>query len=342
MSRTWPKLPATTGIGSLPHHNIDAALAFSFRTEIPFLPQIPIRNPWEFMIAQALEGIPGLEMDRDGVAQLNVGVWAGRTKAFNERLLHAFTTTGDPEAFSGFEPSAAASSSWQPFLWELQERKSRFAKIQLAGPLTSQWALRLSDGTNTDKHPDIGAQIFRLVLARSLAMSRRLQTEKIQPILFFDEPGLYGLSPSNPRHVLGMQELKLTIQMLRKEGVIVGLHCCSNTHWKWILSLGLDVISIDTTLSLASLLDEEKDLDAYLADGGRLSLGVVPTTREPSRTQGLKAEELYAAVKTALGSRVSILQNAFLTPACGLALHSPSEAEHILETLLAFRRLCSV
>ena len=33
----------------------DAALAFSFSMDVPFLPQIPIRNPWEYMIAQALE-----------------------------------------------------------------------------------------------------------------------------------------------------------------------------------------------------------------------------------------------------------------------------------------------
>lgn len=36
----------TTAIGSLPHHNVDAALAFSFQLGIPFLPQIPIRNSW--------------------------------------------------------------------------------------------------------------------------------------------------------------------------------------------------------------------------------------------------------------------------------------------------------
>ena len=339
-SVNWPLTPTTTGIGSLPHHNIDAALAFSFRTDIPFLPQIPIRNPWEFMIAQALEGMPGLEMDRDGVAQLRVDVWAGRSKAFNERLLAAFASAADPDAFAAFEPSAAASSSWQPFLWELQERKAAFAKVQLAGPLTSQWALRLNDGTSTDKHPEIGAQVFRLVLARALGMCRRLQEGKIQPILFFDEPGLYGLSPANPRHVLGLQELKLTVQMIRKAGVIVGLHCCSNTNWRAVLSLGLDVVSIDTALSLPSLQSEEADLRTFLQNGGRLSLGVVPTARDVEKTHAVSAVELLDELKSVLGKRLDLLRSSLLTPACGLALHSPAEAEHILATLLEFRRLC--
>ena len=74
--------PPTTGIGSLPHHNADAALEHSFRMGIPFLPQIPIRNPWEFMIAQTLEGLPGLQADADGSVTLNTDIWLSRASAF--------------------------------------------------------------------------------------------------------------------------------------------------------------------------------------------------------------------------------------------------------------------
>ena len=64
------QLPQTTAIGSLPHHNADAALEYSFRHGIPFLPQMPVRNPWEYMIPQALEGLPGLEVSREGASYL--------------------------------------------------------------------------------------------------------------------------------------------------------------------------------------------------------------------------------------------------------------------------------
>src|SRR5215210_6594470 len=75
--------PLTTAIGSLPHHNIDSALAFSFQASIPFLPQIPIRNPWEFMIAQALDGMPGLQVDEDGAVSLNYDIWNSRAHSLN-------------------------------------------------------------------------------------------------------------------------------------------------------------------------------------------------------------------------------------------------------------------
>ena len=97
-----PRKVATTGIGSLPHHNIDAALAFSFQTSIPFLPQIPIRNPWEYMIAQALEGIPGLIVEKDGAVSIDIDVWTGRMRAFDERLSNSFNSANSDFRFMNF------------------------------------------------------------------------------------------------------------------------------------------------------------------------------------------------------------------------------------------------
>ena len=332
---------ATTGIGSLPHHNIDSALAYSFLHGIPFLPQIPIRNPWEFMIPQALEDLPGLTVERDGATLLNPEIWASRTAALNERLATAFRTGKDsPQAFEAFEPSAATSSSWQAFLWELQEAGKKIAKIQIAGPMTCQWVLRLTDGSGLDKFPDISSQIFRLVLARSLAMTRRLQAAGITPVLYLDEPGLYAYSAANPRHLATIQELKLMVQTLRKEGVIVGLHCCSNTDWKSVLAMDLSYLSIDTNLSLENLLSSASEqLPGFIKRGGRLSLGVIPTGRS-SALHSLDAKELFEGLKSKLLQGLGdpklvaqILRQAIYTPACGLALHSIADAELISETL---------
>ncbi len=339
------KTPATTGIGSLPHHNIDAALAFSFQHDIPYLPQIPIRNPWEFMIAQATEGLPGLEVQAGGTVVLDLDVWLGRSKAMNERLLAAYAAEAKPEAFEAFEPSSATSSGWQPFLWELEERGSKIAKVQIAGPLTSQWSLRLKDGSSPDKHPEIATQIFRLVLARAIAMVRRLRSGGIQPVIYFDEPGLYGLTRSNPRHTLGLQELRVHVQALKKEGALVGLHCCSNTEWKPILELGLDILSIDTALSLDPLLSAPES-EQFIRSGGRFSLGVIPTSKEGAGAPDVHS--LFSALMDTFQRRWSgktdlakkAIGDAFLTPACGLAFQSAAEAEMILAALQEFRALC--
>lgn len=341
---------STTGIGSLPHHNVDAALAYSFRMGVPFLPQIPIRNPWEYMVAQALEGLPGLQADRDGMVTLNPDIWLSRSRELNQKLAEAFSKSpSDKEAFSDFEPSPAISSCWQPFLWELNENRVHLAKIQIAGPMTAQWALRLKGGGSIEKYPDLSTQIFRLVLARALAMARRVQAEGAQPVLYLDEPGLYGFSASNPKHMLGLQELRLLIQTLRKEGILVGLHCCSNTDWNAVLSLDLNYLSLDTDLSLRNLIATAGDsLTDFVRAGGRLSLGVIPTARSPV-LQSLDVQSLFAQLLDSFSEHWSgkpelvrkVMSEAIYTPACGLALHTVADAELILEALNEFYDFCA-
>ncbi len=331
----------TTGIGSLPHHNVDTALDFTFKFGIPFLPQIPIRNPWEFMIPQALEGLPGLQVDREGIATLNLTVWESQSHILAQKLEKAFRSN-QKDAFEAFEPSSATSSCWQPFLWEIQEREIPVAKIQIAGPLTAHWALKIKEGSRPDQHPELVNQIYRLVLARALAMVNRMISSSIQPILFLDEPGLYGLTLNQPKSVMSLQELKLMIQTLKKAGAIVGLHCCSNTAWESVLNLGMDILSIDTSLSLSAALSTQggTSLKAYVQNGGSLALGVIPTTRT-SALQTLQAELLAQDLReqflSAWGNTTDladrILEKSFFSPACGLAFQSTSDVELILEKL---------
>lgn len=345
MTTTARILSGTTGIGSLPHHNADAALEFSFEFSIPFLPQIPIRNSWEFMVPQALEGLPGFQVERDGSFYLDPDVWAGRFRSFNERLLNAFARASEPDAFESFEPSAAVSSCWQPFLWEVEERGVKAAKIQIAGPLTCQWSLRLKDQSSVESLPDLPSQIFRLVLARAIAMGRRLRSAGAQPLIFLDEPGLYGLNPAAPRHLLGLQELKLVIQALKKEGFQVGLHCCSNTHWASLLTpdMSLDFLSIDTEHSLSSLLEEKSALEGFVRRGGRLSLGIIPTSsKSETRLDALESASLIKNTRKLLEGSIGklseqVMRDALFTPACGLALHTPEEAELVKSLLLGSR-----
>jgi hypothetical protein len=299
------------------------------------------------MIPQALDDLPGLRVEQDGQTSLSEEIWTSRAAMTNERLARAFQSSkSDLHAFEAFEPSASTSSSWQAFLWELQERRQKIAKIQLAGPMTCQWTLRLSDGTSADRHADISSQIFRLVLARALAMTRRLQASDVTPILFLDEPGLYAYSSSNPKHVATFQELKLMVQTLRKEGVVVGLHCCSNADWRSILTMELNYLSLDTNLSLGSLLTAaQQELVSFLDRGGRLALGVIPTGRSPA-LKSLNARDLYVDLKAQLLAGLEsetrlrqVLSEALYTPACGLALQSIPDAELISDTLQEFFKL---
>ncbi len=338
----------TTGIGSLPHHNVDSALEFSFSHELPYLPQIPIRNPWEFMIPQALEGIPGLQADGEGSVSIALDVWAGRLQAFQGRLDLAFSRVGeDPYALESFEPSPAASSCWQPFLFELEERGIKRAKVQIAGPLTSQWSLRSQDHTSLDLHPELGTQVFRLVLARALAMARRLRLVGVEPVIFLDEPALFSLDLNQIKHRLAFEELRILVQTLKKESIHVGIHCCSDTDWKAVLSLGINTLSIDAELSLTRLLSQKQALESFLHQGSNLSLGVIPTTGQNRFRVWAEPELLWDALtqklELALGHELTqkMIASSWWSPSCGLALMTPEDAEECRTALKRWSQIVS-
>lgn len=345
-----PRGPLTTEIGSLPYHNVDTAIEHAFQMKIPFLPQIPIRHHREFMLPQALDLLPGLLYDTNGIATLNIDEWHNGTGALQKKLDYAFemSKSNPYKAFDYFEPLSSTWSSWQPFLWELRERNIRTAKIQIAGPFTCQWGIRFSDQTTSEQHPDITSQILQLVLARSLAMSLKLKSMGITPVIFLDEPALSLLNQTNPRHSLALQELKLVIQSLKKERTLVGLHCCCNTDWKTVLSLDLDILSIDVNISLLSLLDTGKSIHDFLANGGHLSLGVIPTVVDTSENKMSDPKELFQSLLNALEANRSafpfstkeLLEKTIFTPACGLALHKTEQAHSILHDLLDFINIC--
>lgn len=54
----WPPL-ATTGIGSLPHHSVQAAIDFALSFDIPFLPELPQLGADEWMVRTSLSPVGG-------------------------------------------------------------------------------------------------------------------------------------------------------------------------------------------------------------------------------------------------------------------------------------------
>jgi hypothetical protein len=327
-----PRL-ATTGIGSLPHSQGELGLQLALQLDVPFLPELPTGNPGEFMMASALEGLPGLSFDEQGMCTVDRAGWEKGAAAFGAQL-DAALRTGE---LSAFEPSPVARRAWRPFLWEIQNRRLALAKAQLAGPATVRWGTQLSTGGVVVDDAAVDRQVYRLLLARSLAMVKALRAAGATPLFYLDEPGLYALDVGDGRHLLNLQEIRLLVVALQREGALVGLHCCGNTTWEALLGLGLDLLSFDVHLSLAALLDVPGPLEAFLSGGGALSLGMVPTDVGQDTSVPALVQAARAALVAVLGEAPTrqALQHAVLTPACGLALRTVPDAERIVEQLRA-------
>lgn len=330
---------ATTGIGSLPHTQLELGLQMAFQVEIPYLPQLPAGNPAELMIPQALEGLPGLCADAEGMCTVNVSDWERERDRFGESIEKALSS-GEVAAF---EPTPQASRAFRPFLWEVEHRKLALAKVQLAGPATVRWVTRLQDGRPASEVAALDQQIFRLLLVKSLALVKAVRRSGATPILFLDEPGLFQLQARNPRHFVVLQELKVLVQALQKEGAMVAVHCCGNTDWAALFGLGLDLVSVDARLSLDAVLEDREAFLRFLYTGATLSLGIIPTDLSSAYDVEVLVESIEASLRATLKSEEafqSVLARCLLTPACGLAMRSVGEAGRIFdEVRLAQRKL---
>jgi len=91
-TRVLPPL-ATTGIGSLPHTQLELALQQAFQVDVPYLPQLPRNRSAEFMIPQALDGLPGLRWDEEGQCRVNLNEWRRGAPALDRRLDRALAGT---------------------------------------------------------------------------------------------------------------------------------------------------------------------------------------------------------------------------------------------------------
>ena len=333
---------ATTGIGSLPHTQLELGLQMALQLDLPYLPQLPQGEPRELMIPSVLDGLPGLSVDAEGQCLVELEAWRAGRDAFHARLEAALTTS----ELAGFEPGPLACRAWQPFLFEIETRKLPFAKVQLAGPATARWVTRTSDGRPASDLTDLDQQLFRLVMAKALAMVRAVRRAGATPVIFLDEPGLYALDPGRVQHLVVLKELSLLVRSLQREGALVGLHCCGNTRWPSVLALGLDVLSLDARLSLDAALEDRAAWLAFVASGATLSLGIVPTDLASS----YRLEELCDSVEASLRATAppgvpfeALLSRMWLTPACGLGMRTVPDAERLMGELKeAQRRLKAV
>src|SRR5512140_1831594 len=328
---------ATTGIGSLPHTQLELGLQMALQVDIPYLPQLPAGNPAELMIPQAREGLPGARFDEEGMATIDLAAWSAAKDEFGMKIERALQV----DDLTELEPSATASRAFRPFLWEVQSRKLALAKVQIAGPATVRWVARTEGGGPASEVPELDRQIFRLILAKALALTKAVRKAGATPILYVDEPGLYALDPADAAHVVVLQELKMLVLALQRDGALVGLHCCSNTAWSALLSLGLDLLSLDVRLSLDAMLEDAAAFRRYLATGAGLSLGIIPTNVGQDYSVDELVDSVEASLTGTLGKAsrfAEVLARCVLTPACGLGMRGAIDAERIFEQLREAQR----
>ena len=294
-----------TGVGSLPHLDpVDAAFFVLDTTTIPYLPQLPNRNPAERMLPQWGDGLCGCGF-ADSELGLAYGVPAGDRTA----------------ALVGYDT-----------LLTMLPPDTEVLKTQVTGPVTLAMAmLAAGHPGGPDLFECLNSQLLQRVNDHVASISERLPDTEI--ILMLDEPALSGLmTRSFPlehdtvRSLLG--------SMVGGLNVRPGIHCCGPTDWELVASLNPAWLSWDIDALGPHFDDAHEAVAAATGTGTRIMWGVAPVS------MGSPPRDLVSRLQRAMGTLVmggadmaSLVSSALYSPACGLAGLTEGQAEVVARTV---------
>lgn len=333
-------LPAAgvTGIGSLPHTDPVAAVAFVARhsPQIPFWPQLPQRGPQEYMLLQLLTPFRDL-LQQESPARINVR--PGQLDNFRRRLAHVDATFNTATAAGFYTFERACHDGIFP--------QARLLKGQLSGPLTLARCLYTAAGDVG--HPFIDASTLVDELTAYLCRLATWQVERLarfgKPVLIFvDEPTLaFEVTDS-----AALAYLRRVLDAIRHAGAWTGIHCCALGATTPLFAAAPDLISFDAYHELELVLTAP-ELPAFLDRGGTLALGLVPTLLDLSTfsPEAMLARWVAAAIGLNFDPQ-QLLRRTLITATCGLGL-LPLEAAQMnfvqarrLAQLLQFQEAPSI
>lgn len=324
-----------TGVGGLPHMDparaVDDVLA-AF-PEVPYAPGLPNRGAFEQIVWNDARTLPGLEVVE---GRLVVDLGADHSEAM-ERIYLDFVE-GDaalygpmPETYSG--------------LLELVSRDlspAVLVKAQVTGPVT--FGMQVVD---RDKRPILYDEAYADLLGKMLALRARAVEERLiatgvpETLVVLNEP--YWASLGSTVVPVSDETVRLAfedIASLVRGGL--GVHCCSNTDWTFVMDLDPAVISLDAYQTATEFLLYAERAAAYLERGGIVAWGVVPADA------GLFAEETeaslvgrMAAIRASMAEYVDpalLVRQSLITPSCGIKFANEEEAGRIQRTASAVAR----
>jgi len=319
-----------SGVGSLPHADPARAVEDVLRLcpDLPYAPTLPNISPFESIIWHDSEFLPGR------VIQGNK-LYVDRSIDFSQEMEQIYLDYMEQDT-----SRYAASPEYGSGYYEISDRDLSSvwcAKCQVTGPVT--FGLTISD---QDRRPlAYDAQYFDM-LSKMLALRARWYESLMQKtgaprtLVVVDEPYLAALGSSVMQVTPEMVASALAdISSLIEGGI--GIHCCSNTDWGFLMSLNPAVISLDAYGTSREFLLYRDQIKTYLESGGIIAWGVVPAELDKFNLESVETLwQRYLSIRKELEPVVGndlFDAQAIITPSCGLRLADVPGAVRIMETV---------
>lgn len=325
-----------TGIGSVPFKDADQAVDLILKhvPNIPFWPQLAKRDLREGMVAQYSENLPCLKVTDDGVF-FDPRDTDSQLETFYEKII-----TQDVEHFMISEQCAQGLYAFREKLGRISLDGIAAVKCHVTGPYTFAGSLNNDKGVSL-VYDDIMLQAIVKGLVMKALWQIRLFKQFGKPIvIFFDEPylGVFGSAYTPLDRTAVVNTLSEFTQGIKEDGVSVGVHCCGNTDWSIFTDVpSIDIINFDAFGFVDKVALYAGDLQKFLARGGKLCWGVVPTQNiPPALTVQMLLDRLDAGMELMAKRGVDrglLRSNLLISPSCGLGTLDETMGRRILEAL---------
>ncbi|MDA8155391.1 MAG: hypothetical protein M0Z52_02915 [Actinomycetota bacterium] len=337
---------STTGIGSLPHTDPQAAVERVLSSfDIPFWPQLPRLSFREQMIPQYTEGLPFIRINEE-----KKSIWVSRTGG--DELERFYESYNENTRIAISENFAEGLHAFLRIARNDKKRKFSLLKGHITGPLT--FTLGLNDANGKPVYYD---EEMREVYLMGLKAKARWQVDQLgalvspeesgagrSVIIFIDEPLASALGSTTYIAVDRAEALRLlseTVQAIKECGGLAGIHCCGRAEWPFLMESGADILNFDAYDYGETIAMYPAETKEFLEKGGYLALGIVPTTEAINSENAQSIKDVFARRIEGLARFLPedlIKARILLTPACGTGSLSKAEAEKVFELLSSLRR----
>jgi methionine synthase II (cobalamin-independent) len=307
---------------------------FESTPDIPAWVQFPRRTPYENMMVQFTEGMPGLveegeHTDRSWRVYFDTGApdFVDQMTDFYARYL-AVIEEGDVEALDTFGLSSKYAAGFEEFLAQLpgQRGASVMLKGQVTGPFTLGTNLLDQDRRCSYYDDQLRDVIVRAVVLKALWQVTHLEAFGHRVVIFLDEPSLLGFGSQtfitvSREDVIG--DINEVVATVHGRGSLAGVHCEANTDWSLLMETDLDILDFDAYDHMQAITLYPAELHAFLERGGSLGWGIVPTLdRDAAAAETLPSllarfDEGVERLTRKGFERELLLRRALITPSCG-------------------------
>ncbi len=330
MSRMLPPPESrATGIGAVPHLDPEEACQSVLRIypDFPYVPTLPNRSVLESIVFNDSEKLPGRIIREDRLL-------VDRSSDLSAEMEQIYIDFLEKNC----EPYGISVDYGSGFHAMMRYRfpDAYGLKCQITGPVT--FGMQVVDG---DRKPIAYDPQFADVLPKMIALralwcetQMRMKTGVAETLIVLNEPYFAAL---------GSSVITIDIDMVRTgwdeiSGMVdggLGIHCCSNTDWEFVMSLNPSVISFDAYEHSREFLLYREALAAYLERGGIIAWGIVPADERVFSGENMESLyqryiDLRRSVTEYIPPRI-LDSRSLITPSCGIRFADENGAERIMQ-----------